>query len=69
MEAKSTLYEICIEGQLDSSWSDWFEGMVIVSPSGHVTFLRGILPDQAALFGVLKRLHNLGVVLISVRRI
>ncbi len=63
------LYEIVIEGQLDASWSEWLEHLSISAPAPTRTILRGGLPDQAALFGVLKKLHHLGRVLISVKRV
>jgi hypothetical protein len=69
METPTTLYEIEIEGHLDASWSEWFEHLSIVSPASATTILRGGLPDQAALFGVLKKLHHLGRVLVSVKRL
>ncbi len=65
----TTVYEIVIEGHLDAGWSEWFEPLVLLWPTPSTTVLRGGLPDQAALFGVLKKLHNLGVVLISIQRI
>jgi hypothetical protein len=68
METDRILYEIKIEGQLDPGWSEWFEHMAIESPTPATTCLRGSLPDQAALFGVLKKLHHLGLTLISVQR-
>jgi hypothetical protein len=64
-----TIYEITIEGQLDERWSEWFDGLAVMSPTATTTTLRGMLPDQAALFGVLKKIHNLSLPLISVRRI
>jgi hypothetical protein len=69
MDTKTTLYEIVIEGQLDNGWSEWFEPLSLLSPIPSTTMLRGELPDQAALFGILKKLHNLGLVLISVQRV
>jgi hypothetical protein len=65
----STLYEIVVEGQLDSQWSDWFEHLVISCPSPATTMLRGTLADQSALFGVLRKVHNLGLRLVSVQRV
>lgn len=62
-------YEIVIDGHLDPDWSEWLEHMTIVSPAPAITTLRGRLPDQAALFGVLKKLHYMGLVLLSVRRL
>jgi len=64
----SYLYEIRVEGQLRECWSDWFEGLTIRhEPSGD-TILAGILADQAALYGVLTKIHNLNLILISVQR-
>jgi hypothetical protein len=61
-------YEILIEGQLDANWADWFDGLEIVPQTSGVTVLLGHMPDQPALHGLLARLNNLGLVLISVRR-
>lgn len=63
------VYEIRVEGHLADRWSDWFEGMVICKlPNGETT-LTGLLVDQAALFGVLIRIHDLNLVLVSVARL
>lgn len=70
METKSsTLYEITIEGHLDYHWSEWFDGLTITFPTPSTTLLCGELVDQTALFGVLKKLHNLGLMLVSVQRV
>lgn len=62
-------YEICIEGILTERWSDWFEELAIhPDPSGKTT-LSGALADQAALFGVLTRIHALNLILISINRL
>lgn len=62
------LYEIRVLGQLPDGWSDWFEGLSICNlPSGEVT-LSGALPDQAALLGILNRLHALNLIVISMYR-
>lgn len=61
-------YEICVEGHLVEHWSDWFEGLAIYNdPAGNVS-LTGLLTDQAALFGVLNKIHDLNLILISVSR-
>jgi hypothetical protein len=65
----ATVYEIIIDGRLDSRWSEWFDGMVLSAIGLSATRLRGALADQAALFGVLKKIHNLGLVLVSVKRV
>jgi hypothetical protein len=66
--ASGVMYEICVTGQLDNSWADWLEEMTITAAAGY-THLRGPVIDQSALFGLLKRLHNLGLTLISVKRL
>jgi hypothetical protein len=62
----SRCYEIRLQGRLDDRWSAWFDGMSIVSEPDGVTVLRGEVADQAALHGVLVRLRDLGLPLISV---
>lgn len=65
---KSWNYEICVEGRIAERWSEWFEGLIIcVSPTNHTT-LSGPLTDQAALFGVLNKIHALNLCLVSVAR-
>ncbi|HOG45829.1 MAG TPA: hypothetical protein PLJ35_05920 [Anaerolineae bacterium] len=61
-------YEIRVEGILPSDWSSWFEGLEIrCSPHGE-SILSGSLADQAALHGVLAKIRNLNIKLISVSR-
>ena len=59
-------YEIRIKGQLDSRWSDWLMGMELAHLAGNETLLFGTLPDQGALHGLLERIRDLNLVLISV---
>ncbi|HSN94080.1 MAG TPA: hypothetical protein VLR89_03345 [Anaerolineaceae bacterium] len=61
-----TFYKIRIQGQLDSQWTDWFEGLTITLDEKGDTLLTGPLIDQAALHGVLKKIRDLGMPLISV---
>src|SRR5262249_12868655 len=61
-------YEIRVQGVLDGRWTAWFEGMQLLG-DGSQTIISGPLADQAALHGVLTRLCDLGLVLISVRRL
>ena len=65
----STYYEIQVKGHLDLRWSEWLSGMSIThKPSGE-TVLYGPVADQAALFGVLIKIHNLNLLLVSVNQI
>ena len=59
-------YEIKIKGHLRTQWSDWFENMTITYTAEDDTILSGEIADQAALHGVLKKISNLGLVLLSV---
>jgi hypothetical protein len=61
------IYEIRVKGVLDSRWSEWFDGMT-VSASNDETMLSGPVADQAALHGLLARVRDLGVPLLSVRQ-
>ena len=61
-------YRIKIKGHLDPKWSDWFEQMVI-SIEGGETILTGSVADQAALHGLLIRIRDLNLTLLSVERI
>ena len=69
MKALSLTYEIRVEGLVDELWSDWFNGMTITYVNDAETILMGELPDQTALHGVLERIRDLGLNLISVRRV
>jgi hypothetical protein len=62
-------YEIRLKAALSAHWSDWFGEMRVTMDNAGQTVLAGWIPDQAALFGVLTRIRDLGIVLISVSRI
>lgn len=61
-------YEIQVKGHLDGKWFDWFSGISITTGSGVTTIMIEVA-DQAALQGLLTRIFNLGLPLISVQRI
>ena len=63
---QACLYEIHVEGELPSNWSDWFEGMDVRGGPPGVTILSGRLADQAALHGLLERIRDLNLTLVSV---
>ncbi len=58
-------YEIHLQGELDPSWSRWFDDMKITNTPDGQAILEGLLPDQAALYGVLIKVQNLGLCLLS----
>ena len=63
---ESGLYEIRIKGHLDDRWRDWFDGLTITLEEDSDTLLTGPVIDQAALYGLLKKVRDLGMPLISV---
>lgn len=64
----STVYQIRLRGQLGPLWSDWFDGLSITW-DGADTLLTGEVIDQAALHGLLRRIRDLGVPLVSLNRL
>ena len=61
--------QIRIKGHLGDDWTDWFGGMTITLEENGDTLLTGPVPDQAALFGLLRRVRDLGMQLISINRV
>jgi hypothetical protein len=62
------VYRVHVKGVLDPSWSDWFDGFMIISAEGN-TELTGQVADQAALHGILTQLNNLSLPIVSVIRV
>ena len=60
------VYQIRIQGHLGSQWADWFDGMTITLEENGDTLLTGLVVDQAALFGLLRTVRDLGMPLRSV---
>jgi hypothetical protein len=63
---ESGFYEIRIKGHLDDRWAEWFEGLTITLEEDGNTLLTGPIIDQAALHGLLKKVRDLGLPLVSV---
>ena len=63
------IYHIRITGHLGREWTDWFEGLAITLEANGDTLLTGPVVDQAALHGVLKKVRDLGLPLVSVTRV
>ena len=67
------IYQIIVQGCLDLSWSDWFEGMEITNETGKdaqlITTLNGNIEDQSTLRGILNRLWDLNLTILSVKRV
>jgi hypothetical protein len=59
-------YEIRVRGHLDLRWSEWLAGLELTHLEGNETLLSGMLPDQTALYGLLERLRDLNLTLLSV---
>lgn len=68
-QRESTGYQIKLKGHLGPQWSEWFEGLTVTLTDHGETVLTGPVTDQAALHGVLKRVRDLGLPLISVVRV
>ncbi len=64
-----THYQIKVKGQLDPRWSDWFDRLTINHEADGSTTLSGPVVDQAALYGILLKLHNLNLSLLSVSQV
>ncbi len=63
------VYQIKIEGHLGYQWTDWFGGLIITLEDNGDTLLTGPVIDQAALYGLLKKVRDLGMPLVAVNRV
>jgi len=66
---QALIYQIRVRGHLGRQWTDWFEGLTITPDESGDTLLTGMVVDQAALHGLLKKVRDLGMPLISVIRV
>jgi hypothetical protein len=66
---KPTTYQLRIQGHLSRQWTDWFGGLSITLEDDGDTLLTGPVVDQAALYGLLKKVRDLGMPLLSVNRV
>jgi len=66
---KPACYEIRVKGNLEQTWSDWFDGLTIVPQDNDETLLTGRVVDQSALHGLLAKISNLGLPLLLVKRV
>jgi hypothetical protein len=62
-------YEIRIQGHLETRWGSWFDGLTLTTAGDGTTILRGPVIDQAALHGLLQRVRDLGLPLVSVTHV
>jgi hypothetical protein len=67
--SQPTIYQIRVQGHPGSQWKDWFGGLTVTLEDNGETLLTGPVVDQAALHGLLRKVRNLGVPLVSVVRI
>ena len=66
---REEIYQIVVKGHLESEWSDWFDGLTITLIDNGETILSGPIVDQSALHGVLIKIRDLGLPLMSLTRI
>jgi hypothetical protein len=62
-------YEIRLKGRLESRWAAWFDGLSLTNSSDGTTIIRGPVADQAALHGLLQKVRDLGLPLVSVTQV
>ncbi|MFN8441931.1 MAG: hypothetical protein U0175_14220 [Caldilineaceae bacterium] len=66
---EAAIYQIRVKGHLGLQWTEWFEGLAITSEENGDTLFIGTVTDQAALYGVLRKVRDLGMPLISLNRV
>ena len=66
---QAAFYQIRIEGHLGEQWAEWFDGLAVSQEMGGETMLSGLVVDQAALYGLLKKVRDLGMPLVAVKRV
>ena len=66
---EQAIYQIRVKGNLDQKWSDWFDGFTVTLQADDETSLTGPVADQAALHGLLAKVRDLGLPLLSVKRV
>ena len=62
-------YEVRLKGHLDPRWSAWFDGLILTEDSDGTTVIHGSVIDQAALHGLLQKVRDIGLPLVSVTRV
>lgn len=67
--SESRVYQIRIQGHLSVEWADWFGGLTITSEDDGDTLISGPVVDQAALHGLLRKVRDLGMTLVSVNQV
>ncbi len=68
-EVEPASYRLRVNGHLDDHWSAWFDGLILSRQNDGTTSLSGCIHDQSALHGLLTKVRDLGLVLVSVERI
>lgn len=68
-QGEQVVYQIQVRGVIDAGWSEWFHGLIICPQANGDTLLTGAVRDQAALHGLLAKIRDLGLPLLSVERV
>jgi hypothetical protein len=69
MHHEAGRYELRLKGHLDSRWAAWFDGLTLTNESDGTTLIRGQVVDQAALYGLLQKIRDMGLPLVSVTQV